>query len=231
MFGDGLGRLGYRYALVFVDRATRYIWVVGLKSLHADALIAAFAQFRAEAGRLAIQFWADCDTKLLSQQVMSWLRANGSDIASAPAGRQSSNGLVEHNWRTMVEMARSYLTDMQMPHAFWFPTFQYAAHMMNCIPGKINDALTTPFELIHHSPPDSHLWFPLFSVGYFHHTRDGLVARSGFQAQTLKGIAIGRSDTSNAMLFYNPTTKPYFEPDTYKLDPSCFPSSVWPQSI
>jgi hypothetical protein len=45
VFGDGLGRLGYRYTLVFGDRATRYIWVVGLKSLHADALIAAFAQF------------------------------------------------------------------------------------------------------------------------------------------------------------------------------------------
>ena len=43
VFGDGLGQLGYCYALVFVDRATCYIWVVGLKSLHADALIAAFS--------------------------------------------------------------------------------------------------------------------------------------------------------------------------------------------
>lgn len=231
VFGDGLGRLGYRYALVLVDRATRYIWVLGLKSLHADALIAAFSQFRAEAGRLAVQFRSDCDAKLLSQQVVSWLREHGSDIVSAPAGRQSSNGLVERNWRTMVEMARSYLTDMQMPRAFWFPAIQHAARMMNCIPGKINDALTTPFELLHHSPPDSRLWFPLFSVGYFHHTRDGSVARSGFQAQTLEGIAIGRSDTSNAMLFYNPTTKQYYEPDTYKLDPSRLPSTVWPLTI
>ena len=45
-----------RYALLFVDWATRYIWVVSLKSLHADALIAAFAQFHAKAGRLAVQF-------------------------------------------------------------------------------------------------------------------------------------------------------------------------------
>ena len=165
---------------------------MGLKSLHADALISAFAQFRAEASRLAVQFRTDCDTKLLSQQVMCWLRENGLDVASAPAGWQSSNGLVERNWRTMVEMARSYLMDMQMPRAFWFPAIQHAARMMNCIPGKINDALTTPFELLHHSPPDSRLWFPLFSVGYFHHTRDGSVARSGFQAQTIEGIAIGR---------------------------------------
>lgn len=231
VFGDGLGRMGYRYALIFVDRATWYDWVVGLKSLHADALIAAFSQFRAEAGCLAKQFRTDCDAKLLSQQVVSWLRANGSDVASAPAGHQSSNGLVERHWRTMVEMARAYLTEMQMPRAFWFHAIQHAAHMMNCIPGKVNDALTTPFELIHHSPPDARLWFPLFSVGYFHHTRDGSVARSGFQAQTLSSIAIGRSNTSNAMLFYNPKTKQYYEPDTYKLDPSRIPSTVWPQHI
>ena len=105
VFGDGLGRLGYRYALLLVDQATRYIWTIGLKSLHADALIAAFSQFRVEAGRLAVQFRTDCDAKLLSQPVVSWLRSHGSDVASAPAGRQSSNGLVEWHWRTMVEMA------------------------------------------------------------------------------------------------------------------------------
>ena len=167
----------------------------------------------------------------MSAAVVSWLRANGSDIASAPAGRQSSNGLVERQWRTMVEMARSYLTEKQMPRAFWLSAIQHAARMMNCIPGKVRDELTTPFELIHHSPPDSRLWFPLFSVGYFHHNRDGSVARSGFQAQTLEGIAIGRSDTSNAMIFYNPRTRQYYELDTYKLDPLRLPSTVWPQYI
>jgi len=231
VFGDGLGRMGYRYALLLVDRATRFIWVFGLKSLHADAFISAFKQFRAEAGGLAVQFRTDCDAKLLSHAVVDWLRSNGSDIASAPAGRQSSNGLVERHWRTLVEMARSYLTEKQMPRAYWLSAIQHSARMMNCIPGKINDELTTPFELIHHSPPDSRLWFPLFSVGYFHHTRDGSVERSSFQAQTMEGIAIGRSESSNAMVFFNPRTRQYYEPDTYKLDPSRLPSSVWPQEI
>ena len=118
-----------------------------------------------------------------------------------------------------------------MPHAFWFHAIQHVARMMNCIPGKFRDALTTPFELIHHSPPDARVWFPLFSVGYFSHTRDGSVMRSGFQAQTMEGIAIGRSETSNAMIFYNPITKNYYEPDTYKLDPSRLPSTTWPNTI
>ncbi len=33
------------------------------------------------------------------------------------------------------------------------------------------------------------------------------------------------------MVFYNPKTKQYYEPDTYKLDPSRIPSTVWPQHI
>jgi hypothetical protein len=202
-----------------------------LKSLHADALISAFERFRADAGRLAVQFRTDCDSKLLSDTVVSWIRANGADIASAPAGWQSSNGLVERQWRTMVEMSRAYLTEKQMPRAFWLSAVQHSARMMNCIPGKINNELTTPFEMVHHSPPNSRLWFPLFLVGYFHHTRDGTVERSSFQSHTLDGIAIGRSETSNAMIFYNPKTKRYYKPDSYKLDPSRLPSSVWPQDI
>jgi hypothetical protein len=62
----------------------------------------------------------------------------------------------------------------------------------------------------------------------FHHERDGDVSRSHCQSHTMDGIAIGRSPTSNAMLVYNPRTKCYYEPDSYRLDPYCLPSSVYP---
>lgn len=118
------------------------------------------------AGCLVVQFQTDCDIKLLSHQVVSWLYAYGSILALAPAGRQLSNDLVECHWHSMVEMAQSYLTETQMPHSFWFAAIQHGAHMINCIPGKVHNTLTTPFELSHHSPLDTHLWFPLFLVGY-----------------------------------------------------------------
>lgn len=44
----------------------------------------------------------------------------------------------------------------------------------------------------------------------------------------MEGIALGCSESSNAMVFYNPTTKQYYKPDTYKLDPRRLPSIVWP---
>lgn len=55
-FGDGLGWLGNRFALILVDQAIQYNWVIGVKSLHSHAIIAAFMQFRVEAGKLATHF-------------------------------------------------------------------------------------------------------------------------------------------------------------------------------
>jgi hypothetical protein len=43
---------------------------------------------------------------------------------------------------------------------------------------------------------------------------------------TLDGIILGCSPTSNAILVYNPRNQKYYEPDSYKIDPHCLPSSL-----
>ena len=45
------------------------------------------------------------------------------------------------------------------------------------------------------------------------------------------GIAVGRSTKTNALSVYNPTTKKYYEPDTYKFDPSRLPCNKFPSRI
>ena len=62
---------------------------------------------------------------------------------------------------------------------------------------------------------------------YFHHTKDGDEKRSATQAHTLDGIIVGRSSTSNAILVYNPRSRKYYEPDTYRIDPYRLPCSVY----
>jgi hypothetical protein len=49
-FGDCVLVGGFRYALIFVDRAIHYNWVFGLKDLLADSILMAFRLFRANAG-------------------------------------------------------------------------------------------------------------------------------------------------------------------------------------
>ena len=45
------------------------------------------------------------------------------------------------------------------------------------------------------------------------------------------GIAVGRSTKTNALSIYNPTTKQYYEPDTYISNPSRLTCTKFPSHI
>jgi hypothetical protein len=72
-FGDCASIGGFKYALIFVDRATRYNWCFCLKSLQFNNILVAFTAFWSEAGSLACQFWCDCDDKLFGSNDRSFL--------------------------------------------------------------------------------------------------------------------------------------------------------------
>jgi hypothetical protein len=226
-FGDCVSVGGNKNALVLVDRATRYNWMFGLKSLHHDDILVAFWEFRDEAGSLAWQFRCVCNEKLFGSSIRSFLHSNRSLIVSGPAGRQSGNGLVKAHWKIMVHMSRAYLTEKQMPRSFWYFAICHAASMMNVIPGKYNGKLTSPFMLVHGERPDQQAWLPIFSLCYFHHENDSNASRSKNQANTLDGIIIGRDPTSTAILVYNPRNQKYYKPDSYRINPYRLPSLVY----
>jgi len=227
-FGDCLSVGGFRYALILVDRATRYNWVFGLQSLSSVNMISALRKFRASARRLVSCFYCNCDPKLFGTAVSKYLIDGLSNVVAAPAKRQSANGLVESHWKTMVHMARAYITEKQMPRSFWFYAVVHAARMMNAIPGRYSGRLVSPFLLVHGVGYDERMWIPIFSRAYFHHEKDGDVSRSHHQAHTMDGVVVGRSPTSNALLVYNPRNKKYYEPDSYRLDPYRLQSSAYP---
>ena len=179
-FGDCISVGGARYCLVFVDRATGYNWVFPLENLSATDIRDAFNLFCAKDGRFAKCFRADCDNKLLGKTTKAYLTepTNNSDIIGAAAGHQSSHGLVESHWKTMVHMSRAYLTKKQMPRRFWFHSIVHAAQMMNMIPGKLKNQIVSPSMLVHDTKPDIRSWFSLFSVCYFHTTKDGNIKHS-----------------------------------------------------
>jgi hypothetical protein len=128
----------------------------------------------------------------------------------------------------MVHMSRAYLTKKQMPQTFWYYAIKHAACMMNMIPGKYHEKLASPFMLVHGARPDPRTWLPLFSHCYFHHKKDSKASRSKSKDHTMDGIVLGRSPTSNAILVYNPQNQCFYKPDSYRLDPFCLLSSVYP---
>ena len=107
--------------------------------------------------------------------------------------------------------------------------------MMNMIPGKVkirgirSDKLASPFLLVHGKAPACRAWLPIFSMCYFHHDRDGAIKRSKTQPNSMDGFIVGRSTTSNAALIYNPRSKKFYEPDSYKIDPHRSPLAVYPE--
>jgi hypothetical protein len=226
-FGDCVSVGGSRYALILVDRATRYNWAFGLKTLSSDCILSALHPFRAAAGSLARCFYCDCDPKLFGQAISDYLVDNSSKVVAAPAKRQSSNGLVESHWKVMTHMAHAYLTKKQMPRAFWFYAIVHSARMMNAIPGKIHGRIASPFLLVHGVGHDEQTWIPLFSICYFHHEKDGDMKRSKHQAHSMDGVIVGRSPTFNALLVYNPRNKQYYEPDSYHIDSYHLPCSIY----
>jgi hypothetical protein len=172
-FGDCLLISGFCYALILIDQATQYNWTFGLKTLTSDSILSALCLFRASAGSLARCFYSNCNVKLFGMAVSEYLINNNLKVVAALAKHQSSNGLIESHWKTMVYMGHAYLTEKQMPRLYWFHAITHAARMMNAIPGKHSGHLASLFLLVHSVGHDECTWIPLFSVCYFHHVRDG----------------------------------------------------------
>ena len=93
-FGDCVSVGGFRFVLILVDRATRYNWAFGLKTLSSSYILLALRLFRAAAGSLARCFYCDCDHKLFGMAISEYLIDNKSKVVAALAKRQSSNGIV-----------------------------------------------------------------------------------------------------------------------------------------
>ena len=231
VFGDCVSLGGYTHALLLVDAGTRYSWIYGLASLTSANIIDALQQFYAHVGCLPTVFHTDFDTKLIGGATQRWILSNKSNIIATPANRHSANGLVECTWRTIVTMARAYITEKQVSRNYWFYAIAHATTMLNQVPGRLGGKLTSPFELVHGVKPDAKTWFELFSVGYFSHDTDGSSKRAKCDAHTLDGIAVGRDDRSNTVVFYNPITKRYYHPPAFKLDEARLPVTSFPKSI
>jgi hypothetical protein len=103
------------HCIILVDRATRYTWVYPLRSLHHESIKSALSQWKLDAGKFPNRLYTDFDQKILGSPTGMFLKDNGVILRGAPTGRQNQNGLVERAWQTLTNMARAFITDMQMP--------------------------------------------------------------------------------------------------------------------
>ena len=158
------------------------------------------------------------DKKIMAGAVEEWLIDEECKVEPAPANRQDKNGLCERTWRTVVAMARSFITDMQMPRKFWYWAIRHSVQVHNYMPCKVEGKLTSPFELAHGTKPDYRILCRLFATTYFKHESDGERTRDGIESKSMQGILLGRSPKSNGYIVYCPHTKQFYDTIDLKID-------------
>jgi hypothetical protein len=222
-YGSGISPGGYRYCITLVDFATHTLFFYGLSSLKGGDIQDALWRFLIDAGGTPKAIQCDFDPKFLGGAVRRFIESLRIKLRSAPPKRQSSNGMVERYWRSAIRMARSFLAEAKLPTRLWFWAMREACQRMNLIPVRLRGKSgklkwTTPLETFYGIKPDYRVLFPFGSTGYFRREEDGARNRKTHEAHSFVGIAVGRSDFANAMIFYNPDTQDFCVSGDYKLD-------------
>jgi len=158
----------------------------------------------------------------MGKTIETHLLANKCRLQSAPPEQQSMNGLCERNWRSLLRMSRSWLASGLLPANFWWVALKRATDISNYLPIRINGTLTSPHELMYNSKPDYRNLFPMFSVAYTAYS-----SQHSYNAQTVKTILVGKSEKSNALLFYHPATKQLITSTRYKIDETLCPGPAF----
>ena len=204
-FGPCTAIGGIRYTLMAVDKSTRYKMVYGLKNL-TTSLHSAIKQFINDCGRPPKLIRTDFDTKIIAGKTKQILDDNNIKIEASPPHRQHQNGLVERAWQTIVTMTRNWMTSAQLPAKYWYFGVKRACEVLNMMPIKRHDDITTPHELVHNSKVNYRSLFPMFSTAYIKQVRD-TGPGSKWKNRALKCICIGTCPSSDALLFYHPPSK------------------------
>ena len=119
-YGNVVAPGGIKFALIIVDRETRYTYVLPLKNCQSQSIITVLKQLMIMAGKLPTSLYTDLDTKLLSSSVLTFCTEHDTMIIAAPSEQQNQNGLVKRTWQTLSQMARAFVTDKHMPRSYWF---------------------------------------------------------------------------------------------------------------
>lgn len=232
---DGKSIGGYSHVLTLVDQCTRQSWVYGMNGSSGADITEALWRFFIDAGGFPRILQCDFDNRIIGGKASALLRSHGTCIRAAPPHRQDKNGLVKRHWQELTKMARSFLADAKLPKKFWFWAIREANAWMNILPVTTKaegdqrpEFLTTPFEAFYGEKPDYRILFPFGSVGAFRRVTDGNHRRTSFESQCMLGIALGRSEYTNGMVFYNPELDSFCTSSDFVLDKQRLIGEVFP---
>ncbi|KAK1611638.1 hypothetical protein QYE76_035311 [Lolium multiflorum] len=177
---DTLG--GSKYGFVIVDDYSRYSWVFLLKSK--DETYKEFIIFAKKAQRMyesemkAIS--TDNGTEFKNYTMQEFVDDEGIKHEFSAPYTPQQNGVVERKNRTIIEMARTMLSEFNSPHNFWGESISTVVHYSNRL------FLHPLHKKIHTS---------------FSQNNKGKLGK--FETRTIEGTFVGYAENSHACRYYN----------------------------
>ncbi|KAI3747152.1 hypothetical protein L6452_09599 [Arctium lappa] len=187
---------GKKYVLVIVDDYSRYTWVKFLRSKDKtpEVLITFLKMTQVKIQRQVKVLRTDNGTEFKNKIVDEYLESVGISHQYSAARTPEQNGVVERRNRTLVEAARTMLSQSDLPLFLWAEAVSTACHTQNrsIIHRRFQK---TPYELINNRTPTIK-YFHVFGCKCF--VLNDRASLNKFSAKADEGIFIGYSSTSAA---------------------------------
>jgi transposase InsO family protein len=192
---------GSRFAIVFIDEATRYM--ITREMVSKDQCVKALADAIDEFARLPDNpiivgkgsiFHSDSERVLQSKGMHAFLSSRMVTPRASPPHTHERNGIAERAIQTLFNTTRALLHQSGMPSKFWNVAMQHATYLRNRSP---TDALggISPQEKLTGHPPDLSQLRIFGAVAY---VKVDEAHRTALSPKSRKGLYVGNSALSNS---------------------------------
>lgn len=196
---------GYRYFFLLVDDFSRYMWVYFLKTK--DEALKVFKNFRTkvekETEKRIKVFRSDRGGEFTSNDFKEYCEGAGIERHYTTPYTPQQNGVVERRNRTVVEMARSCLKEMNLPRKMWGEAIRHSIYILNRVPTR---ALTnmTPYEARYGRKPNLG-YVRIFGCLAYMKTQGRSVQK--LEDRSKKVVNLGKEPGTKGYRLYDPVDK------------------------
>jgi hypothetical protein len=192
---------GNKYDFVIVDDFTRYTWVAFLVD-KSDV----FATFKTFIKRVQNEFEttikkvrSDNDSEFKNTRIDKLCDEYGIRHQFSAKYTPQSNGLVERKNRTLIDMARSMLSEYNVSHSFWAEAINTACFYSNCL-YCYQFLEKTPYEILNGRKLNI-AYFRVFGCQLYILKKGTRLSK--FEKKCDEGFLLGYSTTSKAYIVCN----------------------------
>ncbi|KAK4695272.1 putative transposase, partial [Phenoliferia sp. Uapishka_3] len=208
----GLG--GARYIFAIIDQHSRYMvgFAQQLKSQALPNLQAWTRKSERLQGRKLVEIRSDHGGETKSNAMTDWCEKGGYAHELANVRSHDENGIIERQFRTILNMVRTALLESGLPLFLWVECFLASIYVKNRLPtrGLIGaNAKKTPYEVWFGSKPDLskiQVWGCEVVVHYSLELKRDKATDRGW-----RGFMVGYSEVSNAWRIYDPAKRMVLE--------------------